>query len=94
MSTATILKERGDRYGEYADHSRIALSIVDAMVVTPGWGRLDAVQSQALRIISDKIARILNGDPDYSDSWIDIAGYATLVANWLESGKTTCLKEP
>lgn len=26
-----------------------------------------------------KQARILNGDPNYADSWHDIAGYATLV---------------
>lgn len=27
--------------------------------------------------------RILNGDPDYHDSWHDIAGYAQLVADQL-----------
>jgi hypothetical protein len=26
-----------------------------------------------------KVARILNGDPDYADSWRDIIGYARLV---------------
>ena len=35
-------------------------------------------------MISHKIARIMNGDPNYADNWIDIAGYATLVANRLE----------
>jgi len=30
-----------------------------------------------------KIGRILNGDPNWSDSWHDIAGYAQLVANRL-----------
>lgn len=28
--------------------------------------------------IADKIARILNGDPEYRDNWHDIAGYAKL----------------
>jgi len=37
------------------------------------------VQRQALRVIVDKLARILNGDPDYIDSWHDLCGYATLV---------------
>jgi len=27
---------------------------------------------------------ILNGDPNYVDSWVDIAGYAKLVADRLE----------
>jgi len=30
-------------------------------------------------MILHKIARILNGDPEYSDNWHDIAGYATLI---------------
>ena len=30
-------------------------------------------------MIQHKIARILNGDLRYADSWHDIAGYATLV---------------
>jgi len=41
-------------------------------------------QREALEMIAHKIARILNGDPNYADNWIDIAGYATLVANRLE----------
>ena len=35
-------------------------------------------------MILHKVARILNGDPDYVDSWADIAGYAQLVVNILE----------
>jgi len=27
----------------------------------------------------------LNGDPNYDDSWVDIAGYATLIAKRLQS---------
>jgi hypothetical protein len=34
-------------------------------------------------MIAHKIGRILNGDPNYADSWIDIAGYAQLVADRL-----------
>ena len=35
-------------------------------------------------MICNKIGRILNGDHNYADSWADIAGYATLVAERLE----------
>jgi hypothetical protein len=48
---------------------------------------LDSDQLEALDMIAHKIARILNGDPNYADNWIDIAGYATLVANRLEKGE-------
>ena len=30
-------------------------------------------------MITNKMARIVNGDPNYIDNWHDIAGYATLV---------------
>jgi hypothetical protein len=32
-------------------------------------------------MIMHKIARIMNGDPNYRDSWVDIAGYAQIVAD-------------
>jgi hypothetical protein len=34
-------------------------------------------------MIQHKIARILNGDPNYHDSWHDIGGYSKLVADRL-----------
>ena len=45
---------------------------------------LDPDQREALEMIAHKIARIVNGDPNYADSWVDIAGYATLVADRLQ----------
>ena len=41
-------------------------------------------QQEALDMICHKMARIVNGDPDYVDSWVDIAGYAMLVADRLQ----------
>ena len=41
-------------------------------------------QAEALEMIVHKIARIINGDADYSDSWRDIAGYAMLISDRLE----------
>lgn len=41
-------------------------------------------QSEALEMILHKIGRIVNGNPDKVDSWVDIAGYATLVADRLQ----------
>jgi hypothetical protein len=35
-------------------------------------------------MIVHKISRIVNGNPDKVDHWVDIAGYATLVADRLE----------
>lgn len=73
------LKERGARYGDFAEHAIIAQTLQEVMRATDGWKRLDYTKRQALTTIADKIARILNGDPDYADNWHDIQGYARLV---------------
>ena len=78
-----ILAERGKRYGVFWDHALIAQRLKMSMQVN-GWDRLADDQREALEMIQHKVARILNGDPDYSDSWTDIAGYAQLVAKRLE----------
>lgn len=80
--TAT-LAERGSRYGEFAEHARITQAIKAAMVDSPNWTALAADQREALEMIAHKVGRILNGDPDYHDSWHDIVGYTKLVADRL-----------
>lgn len=78
MAIEETLAERGARYGDFADHAAIAQGLQDQMRQAPGWGRLDLTKRQALTVIADKIARILNGDPNYRDNWHDIQGYAKL----------------
>lgn len=80
---AATLTQRGNRYGSFDEHARITQNLKIAMADSPNWHRLAADQKEALEMIVHKIGRILNGDPDYDDSWIDIAGYAKLVADRL-----------
>ena len=75
------LAERGTRYGEFKDHAEISQSLKSFMTRCPGWGRLQPFQKEALDMIQHKIGRILNGDPNYHDSWHDIVGYAKLAAD-------------
>lgn len=84
-----VLADRGARYGSYVEHAAIAMWLKDYIraQLNRRQKAIPSDQHHALDVICDKIARILNGDPDYADNWIDIAGYATLVANRLE-GKT------
>jgi hypothetical protein len=79
MNIENILKERGSRYGAFPEHARIAQNIKKAFYDSPNWARLTDDKKQALEVSADKIARILNGDPEYADSWDDIIGYVTLV---------------
>lgn len=78
MDIEQTLEERGKRYGDFTDHAIIAQDIKNQMNNRRGWAQLSSDKKQALEVIADKIARILNGDPEYGDNWHDIAGYATL----------------
>ncbi len=88
MSDTTNINEmldgRASRYGSFEGHARISQDLKAVMQERSGWDALAPDQKEALEMIQHKIARILNGDPTYADNWIDIAGYATLVANRLE----------
>lgn len=83
-SVAAVLNERGKRYGIFTGHAAITQQLKDAMHNHAGWVKLAPDQCEALEMIAHKIGRILNGDPDYDDSWVDIAGYAKLVADRLQ----------
>ena len=74
-----VLEERGSRYGEFPNHATITQNIKRAMYKSPNWPTLSDDKKEALEMIAHKIGRILNGDPDYADSWTDIVGYAKLV---------------
>ena len=79
QSVDATLTERGNRYGKFKDHAELSQKLKEAMYCADGWEYLSADMREALEMIQHKIARILNGDPTYADSWHDIAGYAKLV---------------
>lgn len=81
-----ILAERGSRYGKFSGHAAVTQDMKN-MIRNELHLRnktLASNQMEALDMICHKIGRIINGDPNYADSWIDIAGYAKLVADQLE----------
>jgi hypothetical protein len=73
------LDERGSRYGAFTNHAAITQNIKRAMAHSANWDKLADDQREALEMVAHKIGRILNGDPDYVDSWTDICGYTRLV---------------
>ena len=83
-SVTNTLAQRSERYGEFHGHAAISQNIKRAMVNSPNWVTLSDDKKEALSMIAHKIARILNGDPEYADSWHDIAGYATLIEESLK----------
>ena len=81
-SVDDILNERGKRYGSFVGHSAISQSLKSVMFNSRDL-ELMPDQREALEMIAHKLARIINGDANYADSWVDIAGYAQLVADRL-----------
>lgn len=84
-----VLEERGKRYGTFTGHSRVSQRLKEVVreELILRDKTLDDDQAESLSMICHKIARIINGDPDYADNWVDIAGYAKLVADRLDGMK-------
>lgn len=81
----STLAERGNRYGDFAGHAQITQGLKAVMRQSPKWNELADDQKEALEMTAHKIGRILNGDPNYVDSWHDVIGYNRLVEQRLET---------
>lgn len=73
------LRQRGSRYGAFPGHAKITQGLKRVMHESPNWEFLSDDKKEALEMVAHKIGRILNGDPEYHDSWHDITGYVCLV---------------
>ena len=81
-----VLTERHNNYGTFYDLAALAQNFKNVMMshLRQHDKHLIVDQQEALEFILTKIARILNGNADNVDSWVDIAGYAKLVADRLQ----------
>lgn len=84
MSVDKLLDDRGSRYGNYMQVATVTEALWCNLAAALAGKEVAPDQADALRMICTKLARIVNGNPDYPDSWRDVAGYATLVAERLE----------
>ena len=79
------LNERGARYGNYSDVAGITQQLMSIVECGANYEHLNAEQKTSLFMICNKIARAVNGDPNYIENWHDIAGYATLAERACEA---------
>lgn len=77
------LAERGNNYGNFYEGATIVQNLKTIVHFSEKWPELDPDMKEAIEMIFHKIARIINGNHSYEDSWRDCAGYATLVADRL-----------
>lgn len=84
------LNLREERYGKFMDNATYAQRLKYVLHSATAWDVLEYDQQEALDLIMSKVGRMLSGDPNYIDSWHDIAGYATLIENRLNGESCDC----
>ena len=82
----SILDVRANNYGKFKDGAELMQSLKRSLAAHAAKHDKTFADDQweALEMIIHKMGRIVNGNPDVTDHWVDIAGYATLIADRLE----------
>lgn len=81
-----VLDSRAKDYGKFIEGAEI-MQMLKRLVhnyIEDRGTPLAFDQREAIDMIIHKLGRIINGNPDKVDHWVDIAGYATLVADRLQ----------
>ena len=78
------LTERGKDYGDYASKAEFIQNMKLMVRMSQSWFKMDSDMRESVDMIVTKMGRIAYGDPSHLDSWVDIAGYAKLVADRLQ----------
>lgn len=78
-----VLEERGNDYGDYASKAQFIQGVKYLMRTSPSWEAMDADMRESMEMIAHKMGRTLYGNPTHKDNFLDIAGYAKLVADRL-----------
>ena len=80
-----VLNQRQATYGSFTKNAEISQMLKYFMTQGTNYKQMPMAHREALEMIVHKIARIVNGDPNYIDNWIDICGYSQLVIEEIKS---------
>ena len=86
-TTMNIINERAKTHGDYKSTAAWSQSLKDMFRSSGNWNTMTDGQKEALEMIAVKLARLLNGNPQFPDHWDDLAGYGQLGAASIESGE-------
>ena len=75
MDVKDILAARHTTHGDFGDVAKFSQEMRGYYRMQPGWRRLSSVQQETIEYIIHKHARIMNGDPNFRDHWVDQVGY-------------------
>lgn len=82
--TTKILEERGQNYGDYKAVAALSQVLEDAVRKAAQYPNMPAHHKESIKMILQKISRLVNGNFNHKDGWDDIAGYARLISIEIE----------
>ena len=80
-----VLNQRQATYGSFTKNAEVSQMLKYFMTQGTNYKQMPLAHREALEMIVHKIARIVNGDPNYIDNWVDIIGYSQLVIEEIKS---------
>jgi Domain of unknown function (DUF6378) len=87
VAAADPLVVNHDTHGDFDECARVSQEVLRTMRSAPRWKDLTDAQVEAIQMIAHKLHRIVCGDPNHLDHWVDIAGYARLAQRSVEKAK-------
>jgi hypothetical protein len=84
-----VLKQRQATHGDFSTKATTIQVLKNIMRGTEKWRDLSFAQQESLDMVMTKIGRILHGNPNELDHWLDIIGYTKLISDELEQNQST-----
>lgn len=81
MNIDDVITTRAATHGPFEVQAEIAQKLKDLIASYSGYTMLNPIQREALDMVLHKVSRIVCGNPNVHDHWVDIAGYAKLAAD-------------
>jgi hypothetical protein len=72
-----VLNERNKTHGNFSSNATLSQALKETIAIHTQTV-LTAVQQEAIDMICLKLSRIVTGNPNEPDHWLDISGYADL----------------
>lgn len=82
-----VLNQRQKTHGEFSEVSKTYSDFIKILERTGFFDKCEDYHRLAIDVIFQKLARILNGDMNFYDHWVDICGYSELVKKELDKNK-------
>ena len=82
-----VLNQRQKTHGEFSEVSKTYADFIKILEKTGFFNKCEDHHRLAIDVIFQKLARILNGDMNFYDHWVDICGYSELVKKELDKNK-------